>query len=129
MLKIGACRGGEGAYAITRAEPAAVRAQILACAFRRYGSPVGRRCRRHPAHRCGGLGAGVVPVPTPRLWEVPTTSEVMCLCGLDVHQAHTVAAALDPLSASYAWSGCDAASAGVVLAFLEELEGPVRAIL
>jgi hypothetical protein len=43
-----------------------------------------------------GLGVRVVLAPTPQLWEVPTMSESMALVGLDVHQALTVAAVLDP---------------------------------
>jgi hypothetical protein len=45
-----------------------------------------------------GLGAGIYLAPTPQLWEVPTMSESMALVGLDVHQAQSVAAVLDPLS-------------------------------
>ena len=45
-----------------------------------------------------GLGAGVGLAPTPQLWEVPTMLESIALVGLDVHQAQSVAAVLDPLS-------------------------------
>ena len=43
-----------------------------------------------------GLGVRIGLAPTPQLWEVPTMSESMALVGLDVHQAQTVAAVLDP---------------------------------
>jgi hypothetical protein len=42
-----------------------------------------------------GLGVRIGLAPTPQLWEVPTMSESMCLVGLDVHQAQTVAAVLE----------------------------------
>jgi hypothetical protein len=45
-----------------------------------------------------GLGVRIGLAPTPQLWEVPTMSESMALVGLDVHQAQTVAAVLDPVS-------------------------------
>ena len=69
-------------------------------ALRPYGLSVVRRFRQScSAPRridVPGLGAGVVPAPTPQQWEVPTMSESMALMGLDVHQAQTVAAVLDP---------------------------------
>jgi hypothetical protein len=54
--------------------------------------------------------------------------ESMCLVGFDVHQAHTVAAVLDPVSGELRVERLRGAPAGVVLAFLEELGRPVRAI-
>jgi hypothetical protein len=75
-----------------------------------------------------GLGAGVVPVPTPQLWEVPTMSESMALVGLDVHQAQSVAAVLDPSSGELRVERLRGAPAAVVPEFLEALGRPVRAV-
>ena len=72
--------------------------------LRPYGAPVARRFEAKsagtPRIDMRGLGAGTVPEPTPQLWEVPTMSESMALVGLDVHQAQTVVAVADPISAS-----------------------------
>ncbi|MBA3809702.1 MAG: transposase [Solirubrobacterales bacterium] len=55
-------------------------------------------------------------------------SESMCLVGLDVHQAQTVAAMLDPLSGELRVERLRGAPSEVVLAFLEGLGRPVRAV-
>jgi len=75
-----------------------------------------------------GLGAGVVPVPTPQLWEVPTMSESMALVGLDVHQVQTVAAVLDPVSGELRVERLRGEPAVVVPGLLEALGRPVRAV-
>jgi len=67
-------------------------------------------------------------VPTPQLWEVPTMSESMALVGLDVHQAQTVAAVLDPLSGELRVQRLRGEPVAVVPAFLEGLHRPVRAV-
>jgi transposase len=55
-------------------------------------------------------------------------SESMALVGLDVHQAQSVAAVLDPVSGELRVERLRGAPDGVVLAFLEELGRPVRAV-
>ena len=55
-------------------------------------------------------------------------SESMALVGLDVHHAQTVAAVLDPLTGELAVERLRGAPALVVMAFLEELGRPVRAV-
>jgi transposase len=55
-------------------------------------------------------------------------SEGMALVGLDVHQAQTVAAVLDPLTGELGVERLRGAPALVVLAFLEQLGRPVRAV-
>jgi transposase len=52
----------------------------------------------------------------------------MALVGLDVHQAQSVAAVLDPVSGELRVERLRGAPAGVVLEFLERLERPVRAV-
>ena len=52
----------------------------------------------------------------------------MALVGLDVHQAQTVAAVLDPVTGELGVERLRGAPAPVVLAFLEELGRPVRAV-
>jgi len=52
----------------------------------------------------------------------------MALVGLDVHQAQSVAAVLDPLSGELSVERLRGAPTRVVLAFLEELGRPVRAV-
>jgi hypothetical protein len=52
----------------------------------------------------------------------------MALVGLDVHQAQSVAAVLDPVSGELRVERLRGAPGGVVLAFLEELGRPVRAV-
>src|SRR5215210_3291078 len=67
-----------------------------------------------------GLGVGMFPAPTPQLWEVPTMSAGMALVGLDVHQAQTVAAVLDPVSGELrvergdVWFQCEKRKRGAV---------------
>jgi len=55
-------------------------------------------------------------------------SERMALVGLDVHQAQSVAAVLDPVSGELSVERLRGAPTRVVLAFLEELGRPVRAV-
>ncbi len=55
-------------------------------------------------------------------------SESMALVGLDVHQAQSVAAVLDPVSGELRVERLRGAPDGVVLAFLEGLGRPVRAV-
>jgi transposase len=55
-------------------------------------------------------------------------SESMALVGLDVHQAQTVAAVLDPVSGELRVERLRGAPAGVVPGFLEALGRPVRAV-
>ena len=55
-------------------------------------------------------------------------SQGMALVGLDVHQAQTVAAVLDPLTGELEVQRLRGAPAPVVLAFLEDLGRPVRAV-
>lgn len=55
-------------------------------------------------------------------------SESMALVGLDVHQAQTVAAVLDPATGELNVERLRGAPARVVLAFIEELGRPVRAV-
>lgn len=55
-------------------------------------------------------------------------SERMALVGLDVHQAQTVAAVLDPVSGELRVERLRGAPAGVVVEFLERLGRPVRAV-
>jgi transposase len=52
----------------------------------------------------------------------------MALVGLDVHQAQTVAAVLDPVSGELRVERLRGAPGGVVLEFLERLGRPVRAV-
>jgi transposase len=52
----------------------------------------------------------------------------MALVGLDVHQAQTVAAVLDPVSGELRVERLRGAPAGVVPEFLERLGRPVRAV-
>src|SRR4051812_17456710 len=75
-----------------------------------------------------GLGVGVRPTPTPQLWEVPTVLEGMCLVGLDVHQAQTVAAVLDPVSGELVVERLRGAPGDVVPVFLAAQGRPVRAV-
>ncbi len=75
-----------------------------------------------------GLGVGVVLAPTPLLWEVPTMMESMALVGLDVHQAQTVAAVLDPGTGELRVERLRGEPAKVVPVFLEELDRPVAAV-
>ena len=75
-----------------------------------------------------GLGVRVVLAPTPQLWEVPTMSESMALVGLDVHQAQTVAALLDPSTGELRVERLRGEPARVVPVFLEELDRPVAAV-
>src|SRR5215218_7158271 len=77
---------------------------------------------------CGHWASGLLPAPTPQLWEVPTLSGSMALVGLDVHQAQTVAAVLDPVSGELRLQRLRGAPLEVVPAFLERLERPVRAV-
>jgi transposase len=77
---------------------------------------------------CGDWASGVVPAPTPQLWEVPTLSGSMALVGLDVHQAQTVAAVLDPVSGELHVERLRGAPRDVVPAFMERLARPVRAV-
>jgi transposase len=70
----------------------------------------------------------VAPAPTPQLWEVPTMSESMALVGLDVHQAQTVAAVLDPGTGELHVQRLRGEPASVVPVFLEDLDCPVRAV-
>lgn len=55
-------------------------------------------------------------------------SESMALVGLDVHQAQTVAAVLDPVSGELRVERLRGEPASVVPAFLEELDRPVAAV-
>ncbi len=55
-------------------------------------------------------------------------SESMALVGLDVHQAQTVAAVLDPRSGERRLERLRGAPSAVVVGFLERLERPVRAV-
>jgi transposase len=55
-------------------------------------------------------------------------SQGMALVGLDVHQAQTVAAVLDPLTGELEVQRLRGAPAPVVLGFLEQLGRPVRAV-
>ena len=55
-------------------------------------------------------------------------SEGMCLVGLDVHQAQSVAAVLDPLSGELRVERLRGAPGDVVPVFLEALGRPVRAV-
>ncbi len=55
-------------------------------------------------------------------------SESMALVGLDVHQAQTVAAVLDPGTGELRVERLRGEPAKVVPVFLEELERPVRAV-
>jgi transposase len=55
-------------------------------------------------------------------------SEGMCLVGLDVHQAQSVAAVLDPLSGELRVERLRGVPGDVVLAFLEAQGRPVRAV-
>jgi len=55
-------------------------------------------------------------------------SESTCLVGLDVHQAQTVAAVLDPVTGELSVERLRGAPAQVALAFLAELGRPVRAV-
>lgn len=55
-------------------------------------------------------------------------SERMALVGLDVHQAQSVAAVLDPVSGELSVERLRGAPSRVVLGFLEELGRPVRAV-
>ena len=55
-------------------------------------------------------------------------SESMALVGLDVHQAQSVAAVLDPSSGELRVERLRGEPAAVVPVFLEELERPVRAV-
>ncbi|MGI8441095.1 MAG: IS110 family transposase, partial [Thermoleophilaceae bacterium] len=55
-------------------------------------------------------------------------SENMALVGLDVHQAQSVAALLDPLSGELRVERLRGAPADVVPAFLKGLGRPVRAV-
>ena len=55
-------------------------------------------------------------------------SESMCLVGLDVHQAQTVAAVLDPLSGELRVERLRGAPGDVVAVFLGALGRPVRAV-
>jgi hypothetical protein len=75
-----------------------------------------------------GLGVRVVLAPTPQLWEVPTMSESMALVGLDVHQAQTVAAVLDPGTGELRVQRLRGEPAKVVPVFLEDLDCAVRAV-
>jgi transposase len=75
-----------------------------------------------------GLGAGVGLAPTPQLWEVPTMLESIALVGLDVHQAQSVAAVLDPVSGELRVERLRGAPGDVVPVFLEGLGRPVRAV-
>ena len=77
---------------------------------------------------CGDWASGVLPAPTPQLWEVPTVSGSMALVGLDVHQAQSVVAVLDPVSGELRVERLRGAPNGVVLEFLEGLGRPVRAV-
>jgi len=52
----------------------------------------------------------------------------MALVGLDVHQAQTVAAVLDPRSGERRLERLRGAPSAVVVGFLERLERPVRAV-
>jgi hypothetical protein len=55
-------------------------------------------------------------------------SESMALVGLDVHQAQTVAAVLDPGTGELRVQRLRSESASVVPVFLEDLDCPVRAV-
>ena len=55
-------------------------------------------------------------------------SEGMCLVGLDVHQAQSVAAVLDPLSGELRLERLRGVPGDVVPAFLEAQGRPVRAV-
>src|SRR3954447_6678171 len=77
---------------------------------------------------CGDWASGLVPAPTPQLWEVPTVSGSMALVGLDVHQAQTVAAVLDPVSGELRVRRLRGARSEVVPVFVEGLARPVRAV-
>ncbi len=55
-------------------------------------------------------------------------SESMALVGLDVHQAQTVAAVLDPRSGERRLERLRGAPSAVVVGFVERLERPVRAV-
>ena len=55
-------------------------------------------------------------------------SESMALVGLDVHQAQTVAAVLDPISGELRLERLRGAPSATVIGFLESLEQPVRAV-
>ena len=55
-------------------------------------------------------------------------SESMALVGLDVHQAQTVAAVLDPVTGELRVQRLRGEPSGVVPVFLEELDRPVRAV-
>jgi transposase len=55
-------------------------------------------------------------------------SESMALVGLDVHQAQTVAAVLDPSTGELSVRGLHGGPASVVPASLEELDRPVAAV-
>jgi transposase len=70
----------------------------------------------------------VVLAPTPQLWEVPTVSESIALVGLDVHQAQSVAAVLDPVSGELRVERLRGLPGDVVPVFLEQLGRPVRAV-
>jgi transposase len=67
-------------------------------------------------------------VPTPELWEVPALSDSMALVGLDVHQAQTVAAVLDPASGELRVERLRGEPARVVPRFLEDLDRSVVAV-
>lgn len=67
-------------------------------------------------------------MPTPQLWEVPTMSESMALVGLDVHQALSVAAVLDPVLGELRVERLRGAPGDVVPVFLAGLGRPVRAV-
>ena len=54
--------------------------------------------------------------------------ESIALVGLDVHQAQSVAAVLDPVSGELRVERLRGAPTQVVLAFLAELGRPVRAV-
>ena len=55
-------------------------------------------------------------------------SESMALVGLDVHQAQTVAAVLDPVSGELRVERLRGVASKVVPVFLEELDRPLRAV-
>src|ERR671928_1498500 len=95
----------------------------------------GRSVRRWAVEAVGtpridvrGLGVGGVPGADTQLWEVPTLSGSMALVGLDVHQAQTVAAVLDPVCGELRVERLRGVPSVVVPAFLEGLGRPARAV-
>src|SRR2546428_7622146 len=100
----------------------------IAYSSRPYEESADRGSADTPRIDVRGLGVRIGLAPTPQLWEVPTMSESMALVGLDVHQAQTVAAMLDPATGELRVERLRGEPASVVPVFLEELDRPVTAV-